>query len=95
MEHDIIIILNHQGRSIWEILVSTTHVFVCRGGQFQKSVCNISVKQQLNILDFELSPAHPYSNYPLPTPTQPISFTHPSVGLNVSSDPSQLVSVLW
>jgi len=34
-------------------------------------------------------------HHPLPTPTCPISFTHPPVGLNVSRDPSQLVSVLW
>jgi len=33
--------------------------------------------------------------YPLPTPTHPISFAHPPVGLSVSRDPSQLVSVLW
>jgi len=32
--------------------------------------------------------------HPLPTHTRPISFTHPPVGLNVSRDPSQLVSVL-
>jgi hypothetical protein len=31
---------------------------------------------------------------PLPTPTHPSTLTHPPVGLNVSRDPSQLVSVL-
>jgi len=33
--------------------------------------------------------------HPLPTPTRPVSFRHPPVGLNVSRYPSELVSVLW